>query len=57
MLEGLIEIVALIWSGDREIRETSLIGQSEMDRKFGRVVAWICGGLITVLVLAGMAWA
>ena len=56
MFDGLIELVFQVWRGDREMRESSAMGQSEMDRKSGRVVAWICGGLVTVLVVAGIAW-
>lgn len=56
MFESLIEIVDRIWQADRTTREDSVVGQSEMDRKSGRWIAWICGGLITVLVVAAIAW-
>lgn len=57
MIEGLIELVVSIWRGDTEMRENSLVGQSELDRKSSRMVAWICGGLISLLGGAWIAWA
>jgi hypothetical protein len=52
----LIELVARIWLADSEIRDRSVLGDSELDRQSRRFVAWLCGGTIALLVLAGIAW-
>jgi hypothetical protein len=56
LLAHLIELIATIWRGDTELRENSLLGQSELDRKTGRFVAFVCGGAILILVIAGVIW-
>lgn len=56
MLGDLIELVARIWHADSAIRDRSLLGESEMDRQSRRFVAWLCGGTIALLVLAGVLW-
>lgn len=56
MLGELIELVARIWHADSEMRDRSLLGESEMDKKSRRFVAWLCGGTIALLVLAGVLW-
>jgi hypothetical protein len=56
MLDYLIEIVARIWHADSEIRDRSLLGESELDKRTRRSVAWLCSGTIALLVLAGIAW-
>ena len=56
MLGDLIELVAGIWQADSEIRDRSLLGESKMERRSRRFVAWICGGTIALLVLAGVLW-
>ena len=53
MLDGLIELIALIWGADSDMRDSSVVGESEMDRQSRRMVARICGGAIAVLVLLG----
>lgn len=39
------------------MRESSTVGESEMDRRSRRWVAMICGGLIGILTAAAIAWA
>jgi hypothetical protein len=56
MIGELIELVAHIWHADSEIRDRSLLGESELDRRSRRSVAWLCSGMIVLLVLAGIAW-
>ena len=56
MLGELIELVARIWEADSEIRDRSLLGESELDKRSRRSVAWLCGGAIALLVLAGVLW-
>lgn len=51
MLGELIELVLAIWKADSTIRENSLVGESEMDRKSRRWVAILCGGLIALLAV------
>jgi hypothetical protein len=55
-LGQLIELVAQIWETDTEIRNRSVLGESELERRSRRFVAWLCGGTIAALVLAGFAW-
>ena len=57
MLEYIIEIVARMWLADSEIRGRSHFGESEMEMRSRRTIAWLCGGTIAVLlVLAGIFW-
>ena len=41
VLAELIELVARIWQADSEIRESSVVGESEMDRRSRRFVSWL----------------
>ena len=50
-----IEFVVALWRGDREIRDGSLLGESETERSARRGVAWFCGGIVFLLV-AGWVW-
>ena len=54
--QGLVELIAAIWRADSEIRESSILGESEMDRQSRRLMAWLCGGAIVLVVLAGVLW-
>ena len=56
MLGELIELVVRIWHADSEIRDRSLLGESELEKRSRRSVAWLCGGTIALLILAGVAW-
>lgn len=56
MLAELIQLVATIWHSDSEIRDSSLVGESRMDRQSRRLMAWLCGGAIFLLTIAGTAW-
>ena len=51
MLGELIELVLAIWKADSTMRENSLVGESEMDRKSRRCVAILCGGMIALLAV------
>ena len=52
----LIELVARIWDADTEIRDRSILGESELERRSRRFIAWLCGGIILVLMVAGFSW-
>jgi hypothetical protein len=56
LLGYLIEFVAQIWGADTEIRDRSILGESEMDRCSRRFVAWLCGSIIFILIVAGFSW-
>lgn len=56
MLDGVIELVSTLWNADRQIRDSSMVGESEMDRRSRRWVSIMCGTVITLLVLAGIIW-
>jgi hypothetical protein len=55
LLEALIEFVRAIWSADNELRDGSLLGQSEMDNQSRRWIGCVCGGTIALLVLVAAA--
>ena len=52
----LIELVARIWDADTEMRDSSVFGESEMERDARRFIAWLCGGICFVLIVAGFSW-
>jgi hypothetical protein len=56
MLGELIELVARIWHADSEIRNRSVLGDSDLEQQSRRFVAWLCGGTMVLLVLAGIPW-
>ncbi|MES2440760.1 MAG: hypothetical protein V4584_16960 [Verrucomicrobiota bacterium] len=56
LLAHLIHLIAAIWRGDSQLREHSLVGESGLDRSSRRFVAWFCGGLILILVVAAIGW-
>jgi hypothetical protein len=47
----LIRLVRVIQDMDTKVRESSLVGESEMDRQSRQLMAWICRGAIAVLGL------
>lgn len=57
MFAELIELVVRIWLADSGIRDRSLLGESELEKKSRRSVAWICGGAIALLLMAAILWA
>jgi hypothetical protein len=57
MLGPLIELIARVWEADSEIRDCSLLGESELEKQSRRSVAWLCGGAIALVVIAGILWA
>ena len=60
ILAHLIGLVARLWWADTEIRESSLVGESELDRKSRKLVAWTCGGTLALLIgaplIGGLVW-
>jgi len=56
LLAELIEFIARIWQADSKIRDDSLFGESELDKRTRRVVGFICGGLILLLLVGGFVW-
>jgi len=53
---SLIEMVARIWVTDSEIRDESpMTSGSEFDKESRRFVAWLCGGIILLLLIGGLA--
>ena len=55
LLGHVVEFVASIWEADTRIRDQSLLGESEFERGGRRGVAWVCGIIIVLLVVA-MLW-
>jgi hypothetical protein len=56
LLSELIEFVARLWHADTEIRDRSRLGESEQEASSRRFVAWLCGGIVGLLLLGGVAW-
>jgi len=56
LIVDLIGFVVRIWYADTEIRNGSVLGESEFERRARRFVAWLCGGIIFALILAGFGW-
>ncbi len=56
MLAELTELIVRVWQADRQMRENSVVGESELDKQSRRLMAWLCGGLTVLLILAGVAW-
>jgi hypothetical protein len=56
VFEMLIELIAQIWRVDTEIRDNSIFGESEWERRSRRFVAWVCGGLIVFIALIWFLW-
>lgn len=52
----MIELVIRVWHADSTIRNQSLLGESPLERKSRRVVAWLCGGALFVLLILGGWW-
>jgi hypothetical protein len=50
-LGSLMRLVRVIQDMDTKVRESSLVGESEMDRESRRLMAWICRGAIAFLLL------
>ena len=56
MIGDLIDLIASVWRADSELRG-SCLGESRLDRESRRLVAWLCGGAIVLLLaLAALAW-
>jgi hypothetical protein len=52
----LIEFVARIWHADAQIRgQSPMTSGSQFDRESRRFVAWLCGGIIVLLLILGLA--
>lgn len=56
MLHELLQLISIVYDKDREMREGSLLGQSELDRSAGRYVAWICSGLLVLILAGALVW-
>ena len=60
LIDILTDFIGAIWRADSELRDQSILGESEMDKSSRRFVAWLCGGAITFLfclgILGTIAW-
>jgi hypothetical protein len=56
LIAQLLELVAIIWEADSNLRDRSVLGESGLERESRRSVAWLCGGAIVLLLLAGFSW-
>jgi hypothetical protein len=53
----LIHLVASIWHTDSDMRDRSpMTAGSQFDRDSRRFVAWLCGGIIALLLIASLLW-
>ena len=54
LIAHLIEFVARIWYTDSQMRDGSpMTSGSQFDRESRRFVAWLCGGIIGLLLIVG----
>jgi len=51
LLNGLFELVIRIWYADSQMRDQSLLGGDEFDRKSRVFVAKVCMGIILLLII------
>lgn len=56
LIAHLIAFVAQIWSADAKIRDSSVVGESEMERRSRRLIARLFGAVIALLLLTGIVW-
>jgi hypothetical protein len=56
LLEALGQIIIAIWKADEAVRGSSRVGESEMDRQSRRTLAWVCGSVLTLLILTSLAF-
>lgn len=57
MIFDLIHLINELRKGYGEFQDSSVVGQSEMDRQSRRLVNMICWSLIALLVIAVILWA
>lgn len=56
LIEMLVDFVAQIWSADSGLRDSSIPGESREERKDRRIVGWICGSTIVLMIVASLIW-
>jgi len=56
LIAHLIELIANIWSADTQIRDQSLLGESEDDKQSRSSVTFLCGGAIVLLICVAVGW-
>jgi hypothetical protein len=57
LFHDLIEFVVRIWIADSQLRDQSMLGSGEFDKRGRRFVAKLCGGIILLLlVVSGALW-
>jgi hypothetical protein len=54
LIEMLVDFVAQIWTTDSDLRDSSVLGESREDRKDRKMVRWICGSTIVLVIVAGL---
>lgn len=55
-IEMLIELIAMIWCADNELRNRNIFGESKMERDARKLWAWIFTGGLVLLVVAWLIW-
>jgi hypothetical protein len=56
LIPQLIELIASSWSADTEVRDRSLLGESEDDKQSRRFVALLCRAAILLLICVVVGW-
>ena len=54
IFDTIAELIRLIWQADSDMRDGSRVGQSALDRRSRKFVAWICGIAIVVILSASL---
>lgn len=55
-IQWVLEVIAEVWKADRELRSRSRLGESVMERSARRGVAWLCGGVVVVILAIAVGW-
>ncbi len=55
-IQWVLEVIAEVWKADRELRERSRLGESAMERSARSGVAWLCGGIMIVILAIAVWW-
>ncbi len=53
-IEMAADFVIGIWRKDSDLRDSSVFGESEIEKKERKAVGWVCFGIFVLLVAVGI---
>ena len=56
LFEILVDCVVSVWQVDTDARDNSIYDESPMERKDRKLIGWICGSLLVLLIIGGLMW-